>query len=282
MRASLPLALAALTLTSTAAAQPRDIGAPAVSDAVSLRLRYRAGSAARFTTRTVQTSGAEGAATRSTTTATVSIETRAVTPEGDAQQRMRFERLSIENPSLAAPLRERISRALTGASIEYTQSPRGEISARSAAGGVPDELRPVIDAMMQSLDQMGPQLPERAVRVGERWTERRTMHLAPLPGTRVDMRYETEFTLRALRPDGAAVLGLAVTLSTPEGASIAGIPFRGDGSATGETVIDLARGVVRESHTQGEMGVHLTVRGRTVDVPSRFENEMRLEPPRAR
>ena len=281
MRAQPHLVLAtALALGAGASAQPRDIGAAA--DAASLRLRYHAGTTARFTTRTVQTSGAAGAATRSTTTATVQIETLAVSPSGDAQQRMRFERMAIVNPALTAQIRERIARALSGATIEYTQSPRGEITARSAASGVPDELRPVIDAMMQSLDQMGPQLPERPVRVGERWSERRTMHLAPLPGTSVDMRYETEFTLRALRPDGAAVLGLAVTLSTPEGASIAGIPFRGEGRATGETVIDLARGVVRESRTSGEMGVHLTVRGRTVDVPSRFENEMRLAPQRAR
>lgn len=271
--------LAALSLPSAAAAQPAP---PPAGEATTLRLRFRAGSTARYATRTVQTSGGGAQATQTTSTAVIAVETLAVTPAGDAQQRMRFERMTLENPALPAAVRDRVSRALVGAAIGYTQGPRGDITAREAATGVAAEMRPILDATMQSLDQMGAQLPERAVRVGERWSERRTMHLAPIPGTSVDMRYETEYTLRALRPDGAAVLGVAVTLSTPDGASVAGIPFRGEGRAEGETVIDLARGAVRESRTTGEMTVHLTVRGRTVDVPSRFENEMRLEPPRAR
>lgn len=282
MRApSLAALLLALSLPATAAAQPRaDAGAPQPSgEAVTLRLRYAPG-VVRYATRSVQTAGPANA--RTTSTATVALETVSVSAAGEARRRMRFERMSLENPAIPADVRARISRGLAGAAIEYTQNPRGEITSREPVAGVADELRPVLDAVMQSLEQMGAQLPERPVRVGERWTERRTMHLAPLPGMNVDMTYAMEFTLRALRPDGAAVLDVAVTLATPEGATIAGMPFRGDGSARGETVLDLGRGVVRESRTTGEMTVHVTARGRTVDVPSRFENEMRLEPTRAR
>lgn len=266
----------ALTRADGTRAQPRDLGAAPSTDAVRLRLHHRAGSTARFVARTAHTAGPPEATTRSTTTATITVETRAVGPGGEARQRMRIERMAVEGAGMPPGLRARVARALTGAAFEYTQSDRGEVSARELATEVPDELRPILDATMQSLDHLDAQLPERPVRLGERWTERRTLHLAPLPGTRVAMRYETEYTLRALRPDGAAVLALAVRLATPEGATLAGIPFHGEGHAAGESVVDLARGVVRESRTAGQLSVRLSVRGRTVDVPSRFESEMRL------
>jgi hypothetical protein len=190
---------------------------------------------------------------------------------------MRFERLSVEAPGLSAAARDRVTRALAGASVTYTQSARGEVTARAAE--VDDvTLRPVVDALLQSLDQVTPRLPEAAVRVGDAWTDARTLRLAPVPGTDVNLRCETEFTLRALRPDGAAVLGLRVTLATPEGARLAGVPFRAEGAATGEAVVDLPRGLVRESRNRGELAVRLTVRGRAVDLTSRFENEVRAEP----
>lgn len=273
--------LALLGLAGSARAQLRDASlAPAAGEAVTLRLRYAPG-VARYSTRTVQFAGPNGA--RSVSAATIAIETLGVTDRGEARRRLRFERMTLENAALPADARARVSRGLAGASVGYTQNARGEITAREPLSGVADELRPVLEAVMQSLDQMGAQLPEGPVRVGDRWSERHTMHLAPLPGMNVDLRYETGFTLRALRPDGTAVLGVAVTLATPEGATLAGMPFRGEGSAQGETLLDLARGLVRESHTAGSMNVHVSPRGqREVTIPSRFENEMRLEPPPAR
>ena len=281
-------ALLALTLTvagAGASAQPQpaaDAGARPTAAAqapVTLRFRYVAGQRVRYTTRTVQM--LPGTAGQATTTGAVSIETVRVNADGSAEQRLRVESLDMTGRAIPPEVRERFTRAMRGVTMEYTQNPRGQITARRPATGITPEIRPIVDAVMESLDQMSAQLPESPVSVGQSWNESRTLHLAPGAGANLDMNVNVTYTLREVRGTGTnqtAVIGLAMTTRTAQGAQIATIPVTGAGSATGELVAETGRGAINRSQSNGSMTLELTVRGRSTRVETRFENEMRRAP----
>lgn len=278
------LAASALVLCLTAPAgaqQPRPqpprpsqpAGAP-----VQLRMRYVQGQRVRYLTRTVQTAPAPVG--RTTTTVRMEVETLRTRPDGTADLRMHVTRMDIAGAAIPAAARAEISREMTGMRMEYTQDDRGQITNRRPPTGVGAEMRPILDAVTQSLDQMAPQLPERPVAVGESWTERRSLSTGAGPGANLDMSVETRYTLRELRPGPAgqtAVIGLTMTLALPQGANVARVPVTGGGTATGDMTIELWRAVLSRSRSQGTLTMRVAANGRNVDVRTQFDNDMTAE-----
>ncbi len=242
-----------------------------------LRFQYAAGQRARYVTRTTQTMPGGEAPTVSTSTH--EVETVRVNPDGSAEQRLRILRVDVSGAQAPEALRARVASALTGVTWAFTQDARGRVVARRAAGEVPDEVRPVLDGVLDSLDQMGAALPAEPVAPGATWRERRTLHVVPGAGG-LDMNVDATYTLRQVRgagPARAAVLGVAMTLSTPPGANLRGVRVNGSGSAAGEAVVELGRGRLGRGHTAGSMRIQMTVGGRAIDLQSRFEHDMAPE-----
>ncbi|MFO0628163.1 MAG: hypothetical protein U0325_21485 [Polyangiales bacterium] len=276
MRRALSLAL--VVLAGAGRAQPRPPEAP-------LRLHFHAPSSARYAAHSVQRATVGARESRIETRVRFSLQTDAVSPAGEAARALRVTEASLDAEAFPTALRARLQRALAAVSLRYRESPRGEVSSRALQGADDPALRDVLASVLQSFDAYLPVLPEGPVAVGARWSAVRELGGSPVSGVRAGMRCEAEYTLRALRPDGAAVLDLQLTLRTPEGALLAGVPMRGEGQARGEAVVDLAAGLVREARVQGVFTARLTVRGQEVVLPSRFEDELRLEgatPPRPR
>lgn len=276
MKRALTLALVFVGLS--AAAQPRAPEAP-------LRLRFRAPSNARYEAHSVQRATVGARESRTETRVRFALQTEAVSPEGEAARALRVTEAHLDAEALPTALRTRVLRALGAVSLRYQESPRGEVRARALQGADDPALRDVLESVLRSFDAYLPVLPEGPVAVGARWSAVRELGGSPVSGVRAGLRCEAEYTLRELRPDGAAVLELRMTLRTPEGAVLAGVPMRGEGQASGEAVLDLRAGVVREARVRGVFTARLTVRGQEVVLPSRFEDELRLEgatPPRPR
>lgn len=266
------LSLALCIASTTAGAQTRS--------PVTLRFRYVAGQHARYTTRTTQVM--PGGAGTTTTTASHEVETTRVNPDGSAQQRLRITRFDVSGATIPEDLRRRVTSAVTGVTLEFAQDARGHVSARRTIGTVPDEARPILDGMLDSLDQIGAQLPEGPVIPGSTWREQRTLHV--LPGAGLDMRVDVTCTLREVRgvgPAQTAVVGIAMTLSTPPGANVRGVRLNGSGNATGESVMELGRGRLGRGHTAGAMHVQMTIGGRAIDLQSTFEHDTSPEAPAA-
>ncbi len=244
-----------------------------------LRFTYVAGHKARYVTTTVQTLPNQGG--RSVTSATIEVETAAVHPDGSAGQRMRVVRMDITGAGVPAAARDQIVRGMTGVTMEYTQDSRGRITERHAPTGVSDDMRPFVDGVVQTLDQLSPQLPEAPVAVGSTWHDHRTVHLAPGGAANLDMDQDVTYTLREIRPapggGRSVVVGVAMTFATGSGANIAGVPLRGNGQATGDMTLDLGHGALSSSRSTGAMTLHMTVQGRNLDVESRFENDLQTE-----
>lgn len=273
MRSPVLLALgAALTLSRGAGGQP----APAAPAEAVLRLRFRPQSTARYTAHSVQRARVRGRDVRTATRVSFTVATGAVRDDGVAERSIRVSEAALDAGALTPAARARVLRGLRSVVLRYRESPRGEIRGRELGGAESPGAEGLVDAMMQSFDAYLPLLPERALRVGARWSSRREITAAPIAGSRVSLRCEVEFTLRELRRDGAAVLGLTANLAAPEGATVAGVPFRGEGRATGEAVLDLRAGLLRESTVRGDFTSRLTVRGAEVLLPTHFEDELRL------
>ena len=241
-----------------------------------LRFHYVAGQRARYTTRTTQTM--PGALGTSTTTATQEVETVRVNADGSALQRMRIVSMELDGPMIPPTMRERVTAAMRGLTLEFTQDARGRVTARHPVGEVSPELRPVLDGVLESLDQIGAPLPEGPVAPGATWSERRTIHLTPGP-TSLDMNVDATYTLRTHAGTGnaeSAVVGVTMAISTPAGGATApqGLRMSGSGEATGESTLDLGQGRVGRGQTQGTMRIQLTVGGRAVDLDTRFQHEM--------
>ncbi len=264
----LPLALTlAASLALTAGEARAQAAAP-------LRFRYAVGNAARYTTRTTQTM--PGALGTTVTTATHEVETLRVRPDGSADQRLRIASMEMAGPNIPTAVRERVTGAMRGLAVEYTVDARGRVTARRAVGEVPDDVRPVLDGVLDSLDQLGAALPEGPVARGATWHERRALRLAP-GATNLDMNVDTAYTLRELRGAGAsqvAVLGVAMTITTPAGAAVRGVRMSGSGTATGESVLELGRGRVGSARSSGTMRVQVSAGGRNLDLDTRFEHQM--------
>lgn len=267
--------LAALSLSTGADAQ---VTAP---QAAVLRLRFQPQSAARYTARSLQRATVRGRDLRTETRVGFTLSTGALLADGDAERSLRFSEATLSAAGLAPALRARVMRGLRSAEIRYRQSDRGEVRARTLAGAASPDTVALLDALVQSFDAYLPVLPEGAARVGDRWSARRELTASPVAGERVNLRCELEFTLRELRRDGAAVLGVRATLTAAAGAVVAGVPFQGEGTAEGEATLDLRAGLLRESRVRGEFVSRLTVRGQELRLPSRFEDELHLVGARA-
>ncbi len=272
MKPLLPaLTLALALVASEARAQP----------AATLRYRYVAGTTARYTTRTSQTM--PGALGTTVTTSTHDVETVRVLPDGSAEQRMRIASMEMAGANVPAPVRERVTAAMRGLVIEYTVDARGRVAARRTVGEVPEDMRPVLNGVLESLDQLGAPLPEGPVARGGTWHDQRALHLAP-GTTSLDMNVDTTYTLRQLRgvgPAQVAVLGVAMTIATPPGMAVRGVRMSGAGSATGESVLELGRGRVGRAQTTGSMRIQVAAGGRNIDLDTRFEHLMTPAPPAA-
>jgi len=251
------------------------VGGPVYAQrTTTLRFHYAVGNSTRYTTRTTQV--LPGSLGTTVTTATHDVETLRVHPDGSADQRMRIVSMEMSGPNIPAALRDRSTTALRNVAVEYTVDARGRVTTRRAVGTVPDDLRPVFDGVLESLDQLGAVLPEGPVAPGAVWHERRSLHLAPgIAG--FDVNVDTAYTLRELRGEGAAqvaVVGVSMTLTTPAGAAVRGVRMAGTGSATGESILELGRGRLGSARSNGTMRVQVSAEGRTLDLDTRFEHQM--------
>jgi hypothetical protein len=229
-----------------------------------------------YTTRSVQTAPAPAGQT--TTVGTVEIATTAVNPDGSAQLQMRITNMDIQGAAIPASARQQVSQGIAGLTMSYTQNARGQVVNRQEPTGVSPQMRPLVDGVLQSLDQMSPQLPEQAVSIGATWQDHRTTHVTMGPGMQMDLTIDVTYTLRELRngPHGqTAIIGLAMTMAIGTGSAVANIPITGTGNATGEMTLELSRGVLADSHSTGTMNMHVSAQGRTADVATTFTNEMR-------
>lgn len=267
------VAMLASTVCAEATAQPTP--APA-GRRVSLRYQFHAGQRVRYETRTQQT--LQGGAGQSTTTGACEVTTLRVAPDGTAAQQLRMERFDLGGGAIPAQVRAQLTRQIEGLTLTYDQDARGHITATPTTGADGGVARPFTEMVMQSLEQLGPALPERPVAVGETWNDRRTQHMNLGPAGSLDMTVATTNTLRSIQGEGAsrvAVIDVVLDLHTTPGASVAAFPLRGDGHATGTTRVDLARAVIVEARTAGEMTVHVQARGQNIDVATHFENTLR-------
>lgn len=242
--------------------------------AATLRFRYAAGQRVRYAARTVQ--HMPGGAGDTDTSSVHEVETVRVAADGSAEQRLRIVRMTMNGGGVPEPVRRRVTEAMTGVTVEFTQDPRGRVTSRRVAGPVPEEVRAVLAGVLESIDQMGAQLPEGPVAPGATWRERRAIALAP-GGAGLQMNVDVTYTLRRVAGAGAsqtADVGVAMTIATPPGASLRGATFSGAGSASGEATLELGRGRMGRSRTTGAMRVRVTAGGRDIDLETRFEHEM--------
>jgi hypothetical protein len=247
----------------------------APSAPVVLRMTYTPNQRVTYTTRSVQTAPAPMGQT--TTTGTVQITTTAVHPDGSAQLQLRISNMDVQGAVISPDARQQLQHGLSGLSMSYTQNARGQIVSRDEPTGVSPQFRALVDGVLQSLDQMSPQLPEQAVAIGATWQDHRTTHVSIGPGAQMDLTIDVTYTLRELRqgPHGpVAVIGLAMTMGIGHGPS-GSVPITGTGNATGEMTIELGRGVLSDSHSNGSMNMHVSAQGRTADIATTFTNEMR-------
>lgn len=268
--------------------------------AAPLRMHFVTGQRVPYVTTTVQTMNS--AVGRMEIHTRAETETARVNPDGTALQRMRVTAVDVVGANLPTSVRQRLTSALSGVSLEFTQDARGQVTNAHPVGEVTPEIRPVVESLTQTVDQMSPQLPEPPVRVGDSWTTHREVRLNPNAGGALRMQYEVRNTLRELRaapapaapprpgtqrPAGGsarnasvgpvAVIDSEITIATPAGSNASGVPITGSGSATGAMTLDLGRGVVERSSSHGTLRLHLDVAGRAIDVDTRFENDMHAE-----
>ena len=276
---SLGLGLVALAPMAHAQRATTRAGAGAAATATArpganvLRMTYVPGQVARYTTRSTQTAPAPVGETR--TTGHVEIETVAARPDGGAQLRMRITGMEVQGANVTDATRQQIARGVSGMAMTYTQDARGRISDRGAPTGVSAEFRPLIEGVLQSLDQMSPQLPEGAVSAGDHWSDHRTMHLSLGPSMALDMDIDVTYTLQSATPGQAASIGFQMTMGMGHGATMGNATVTGQGRATGEMAIDLAHGALNSSRSTGEMNMHVAAaNGRQADMHTTFSNDM--------
>jgi hypothetical protein len=244
-------------------------------------MTYVPGQTVRYVTRGVQS--APPPAGESRTTGHVEIQTVSVQPNGNAQLRMRITGMDVQGANVNDTVRQQIARGVSGMSMTYTQDPRGRISDRQAPQGVAPEFRPLIEGVLQSLDQMSPQLPENPVSIGDHWNDHRTMHLSLGPSMALDMDIDVTYTLTAVTPGQSATLGFQMTMGMGQGAHMGNATVTGQGRATGEMQLDLAHGALVSSRSNGEMNMHIRAQQanggapREADMHTTFQNEMTRE-----
>lgn len=276
MRAmTLACACAAVLVCAEADAQPN----PAPRR-VTLRYQFRAGQRVRYETRTQQV--LQGGAGQSTTTGACEVTTVRVTPEGAATQQLRMERFELGGGAIPAQVRAQLTRQVEGLTLRYEQDARGRIRAAAPEGDA-GAVQPFAQMVVQSLEQLGPALPDHPVAVGETWTEQRTQHMNLGAAGALDLSVSTTNTLRAVQVEGGsqvATIDVVLDLRTAQGASVAAFPLRGDGHAAGTTRVDLGRGAIVEARTAGDLTMHIQARGQNVDVATHFENTLRAAPAR--
>lgn len=238
-----------------------------------LRMTYQPGQTVRYVMHGVQQAPPPVGEMHSTSH--IEISTVSVRPDGAAQLRMRVTGMELQGASVTDAARQQIQRGVANMSMTYTQDQRGHISDRAAPSGVSPEFQPLIEGMLQSLDQMSPELPEGAVAVGDHWTEHRPMHLSVGPSVAIDMDIDVTYTLAAAVPGTSAMLNIQMTLGMSHPATAGGATITAHGTGTGSIGLDLAHGVLDSSHSTGEMNMHLVAaNGRPADVHFTYTNEM--------
>lgn len=241
-----------------------------------LRLTYVQGQSARYVTHAVQTAPAPIGETH--TTGHVQIDTVAVRPDGSAALRMRITGMEVQGANVTDAARQQIQRGVAGMTMNYTQDARGRITDRQAPSGIAPEFRPLVEGVLQSLDQMSPQMPEGPVSIGDHWADHRTMHLSLGPSMAIDMDINVTYTLAAVTPGQAASINFQMTMGMAHGVQMQGASVTGQGAATGNMAMDLAHGVLVSSHSAGDMNMHLVgANGRAADVHTTYANDMARE-----
>ncbi len=279
---SLSIGLGLALLAPSANAQRgrgRPVAPPAVvapATPTVLRLTYVAGQNLRYVTHAVQTAPAPVGETR--TTGHVEIETVSVRPDGAAALRMRITGMEVQGANVTDAARQQIQRGVAGMTMNYVQDTRGRISERQTPSGIAPEFRPLVEGVLQSLDQMSPQMPEGAVSVGDHWADHRTMHISLGPSIAIDMDINVTYTLGAVTPGQSATINFQMTMGMAHGAQMQGATITGQGAATGNMVMDLAHGALVSSHSSGDMNMHIVAaNGRVADMRTTYTNDMARE-----
>jgi len=280
--ASLTLGLCLMAIAPAAIAQHGAVHghgpavAPAHAGATTLRMTYMPGQTVRYVTHAVQQAPAPIGETR--TTGHVEIDTVAVRPDGSANLRMRITGMEVQGANVNDAARQQIQRGVAGMALTYTQDARGHITDRAQPSGISAEFRPLIEGVLQSLDQMSPQLPEGAVAVGDHWTDHRTMHLSLGPSMAIDMDIDVTYTLAAVTPGQSATLNFQMTMGMGHGATVGTATITGLGHASGDMQLDLSHGALASSHSAGDMNMHVAnTNGRVADMHTTYTNTMERE-----
>lgn len=243
---------------SDAGASTPDASAP-TGPATTLRMHFTQGQRVRYNVQTAnQMSGIS-----STINQTMELETTAVQPDGNADQRLRVTRVEVNAPGLPTNVRQQMSQQLTGITFQYRMSPRGQIVSRQPVQGLPPALAQMGDQLAQSIEQLTPQLPEAAVAIGHTWRDSKTTRVS-MGASNMTLRIDLTYTLRELRrgPTGAiAVVGVALAMSIPQGTAAQNVTVTGTGTGTGDITLQLDRGVVQRSHSTAEMQMQIRARG---------------------
>lgn len=249
--------------------------------ALRLRMRFQPRAVTRYAGRSVQLGTARGQRTRTEAQVQFTLTTHAVDASGDATRSLRVTRASLRGDPMSFNDRVRLAHAIERRTLRFRESPRGEVRERSLDAADDPVHEGLAETLLRGFDTLRPVLPEGEVRVGARWSTERQATLGATPGMSVTVRYHMDFSLSSVRPDGAAVISLRLQLRAPEGSTLAGVPMRGEGEGTGEAVFDVNRGLLLGSTLRGSFTARLTVRGRELVMPSRFEDELRLVARRA-
>ncbi len=266
------VSLSLLLFAAPAAAQT-----PAAAP-VLLRYRYAAGEHHRYLVRS--TSTAPAPIGRMVTSMHADMETRSVAPDGSAVIRSRFTGVELTSAMIPAAAAQQIRQGMEGMSVEVTQDARGVVTAHQPATGVSPQLRPIMDGLMQSMEQMGLWLPENPVRVGESWRQTRTLHLPLGALGALDLDVNVTYTLRALRGPATArradiAMVTAITMAHPM--VIQGVTVEGSGNGTGTLTFDVNAGALHDTLAHVTMLIHTSAGGQSQDIRTQSDSEMRPE-----
>ncbi|MDP3274702.1 MAG: hypothetical protein Q8Q09_05860 [Deltaproteobacteria bacterium] len=265
---SLVLLSASIFASGGALAQqspPRaDAGVSANPSAISLVLRFTPGQRNVYAMRVQQ----QMAGLRSSTSQTLAFETLSVTPAGVADIRARTTAFDIQSGAMTTAVRQQFAQAMMGAVFQYQMDGRGRMVSRQPVRGLPPVMASMGEQLLQNVEQTAPLLPTGPVTVGQRWTDTKTVRMA-MGSANLTLRIELQYTLRELRRvagSTVAVLATSMTLSVPSGLVAPNVTATGAGTATGEVLLAVERGVVQQSSTNLTLNVTTTTRGRQQQV----------------
>jgi hypothetical protein len=278
MRTTVAITLGLLMFVPLDAMAQRPVAA-ARTGATVLRFHYTPGSATRFVSRSTQSMPNNSGTL--VTSSTMEIQTVSVDPDGTAHQRLRFIRMELVGPGVPEAIRARIASALSGVNVLFKQDTRGHLTDRRTEGEIPEEMRSILNGVLDAADQMGAVLPEGPVVPGATWRDQRTVQLGSAGGS-MGINVSVVYTLRSVRGSGAdqiASVSSVQTLALPQSASRRGVTLAASGNMTGECSLALGRGHMNTMRNTGNMQIHVTAGGRTVDMNTQMEHQIAIEEP---